>query len=279
MSTIVTMPELPEVETIVNQLGSEIKNKIILKIENLDSKVVDKKVNSLKNVTIHNVTRRAKYIIIALNNNQYLLVHLRLTGHFHYFPNPTLDKKSDQKLATESYCVAKIYLNDNSLLTFNSIRRFERMDLLNETELHKIISKLGPEPLDKTFTAQQFRQILQKTPSANIKTKLMDQNTLSGIGNIYAQEALYYASINPLKKINEIPPEKLNSLYQEIQRVLLKAIKHKGTSVDDYEHLKGEGDFQNHLAVYQKSHCPKNHLLKKIEIGGRGTSYCPICQK
>lgn len=273
------MPELPEVETIVNQLGPEINNKTILKIETFDSKVVDKKLSSLKNTAIKNVKRRAKYIIIALNNNQYILVHLRMTGHFHYFP--AKDKTTstfNQKLATESYCVAKLYLNDHSLLTFNSIRRFERMELLNEVELNKTLSKLGPEPLDKTFTANQFTQLMQKTPTANIKTKLLDQKTISGIGNIYAQEALYYASINPLKKIKDISSDKLTLLYHEIQRVLTKAIKHKGTTVDDYEHLKGAGDFQNFLAVYQKSKCPKHHPLTKIEIGGRGTSYCQICQ-
>ncbi|MBI2662646.1 bifunctional DNA-formamidopyrimidine glycosylase/DNA-(apurinic or apyrimidinic site) lyase [Candidatus Woesearchaeota archaeon] len=266
------MPELPEVETIVNQLNSEINHKTILSIENLDHKVVDKKTSTIKNININNVCRRAKYIIIALNNSQYIVIHLRLTGHFHYF-------KNKDKFTNEKFCVAKIYFNDNSLLTFHSIRRFERFDILNQSELNTLTAPLGPEPLDKSFTADKFQQLFQKSPSANIKTKLMNQNIIAGIGNIYAQESLYYAGINPQKKIQDIPSEKLTNLYHEIQRILLQAIKHKGTSVDDYEHLNGEGDFQNYLAVYQKSHCPKKHPLKKINISGRGTFYCPICQK
>src|SRR3989344_1889234 len=183
------MPELPEVETIVNQLSAEINHKTILNIENLDHKVVDKKTSTIKNIKITNIHRRAKYIIITLNNSQYIVIHLRLTGHFHYF-------KNKDKFTNEKFCVAKIYLNDHSLLTFNSIRRFERFDILNQIELNKLSSSLGPEPLDKSFTLEQFKHLIQKSPSANIKTKLMDQNIIAGIGNIYAQEALYYAGIS-----------------------------------------------------------------------------------
>ncbi len=269
------MPELPEVETIVTQLRSKILGKTIKSAEILDKIVVDNKISGKIPFKINNINRRGKSIIFDIGNSNYILTHLRMTGHFHYL---TAQEKTTES-NYQKYCVAKFYLNDNSLLTHNSIRRFGRMTLMNKTQLTKALSKLGPEPLSPKFTAKEFIQLLSKSPNAIIKNKLLDQSVIAGIGNIYAQEALYHAGISPSKKIAAIPELKLKRLHQEIVKILTLAIHHNGTTVENYTNLNGKGGFQDYLAVYQKEYCPKNHLLEKITIATRGTYYCPECQK
>jgi formamidopyrimidine-DNA glycosylase len=175
--------------------------------------------------------------------------------------------------------IALFHFEEGSLLSHNNIRKFGSMKLLNESELKATLSKLGPEPLTSDFTLQKLKELLSKKVKANLKTTLMDQNFIAGIGNIYAQEALYYAGISPLRKCGELSENEVKFLYDKIRYVLQEGIKHRGTSVDNYIHLDGEGDNQKYLAVYGRETCPKKHPLKKIVLGGRGTSYCPLCQK
>lgn len=268
------MPELPEVETVVRQLNSKILNKTITSIKSYDSLVVDPKLNTIKNKIITNITRRAKYILFTLNNTQTILIHLRMTGHFYY-----LSTKTDTTQPYQKYRAAQFHFTDNTSLTFNAIRRFERILLLTKNQLNLTLSKLGPEPLDLSFTSQKFHLLLKQSPSSIIKTKLLDQTFIAGLGNIYAQEALYHAKIHPTKKIKDIPPLKLTSLYHIIQTTLQQSIARGGTTVYNYTHLDGKGDFQDLLAVYQKDHCPKNHPIAHLTQNGRSTYYCPICQK
>ena len=265
------MPELPEVETVVKQLQKKILNKTIQKVDIIDSKVIDQKVAELAPFTINNVTRRGKSIILHLDNGYFLLTHLRMTGHFHHVTRNSTD------LTHKKYLCGVFHLND-SILTHNSIRRFGSVKLHTKESLQTALSKLGPEPLDKNFTTAKFVTLISSFPNANIKNKLLDQHCVVGIGNIYAQEALYHASIHPEKTIKEISTKKLASLHREVKRILNIAIKNNGTTVDNYSHLDGKGDFQNLLAVYNQTKCPKKHLLKKIKQSGRSTSYCPKCQ-
>ena len=267
------MPELPEVETIVQQLRSKILDKTISKIKSYDSLVVDKKISYIKNQTITNITRRAKYILLTLNNQHTILVHLRMTGHFQYFPSVTIDKIS------QKYRAAQFNFTDNSSLTFNAIRRFERLLLLNRQQLQSTLSKLGPEPLDPSFSTQHFLTLCKQTPSSIIKTKLLDQTFIAGIGNIYAQEALYRAKINPTSKIKDISSKSLTVLHHTIRTILQQSIARGGTTVNNYFHLDGSGDFQDLLAVYQKDYCPKKHPIAHLTQNGRSTYYCPTCQK
>ncbi|MFH1275647.1 MAG: DNA-formamidopyrimidine glycosylase [Candidatus Woesearchaeota archaeon] len=271
------MPELPEVETIVQQLHKKVKDKTITKIEILDPKVVSAKIKQSLNKKIKNVYRRGKIIIVELSDKNYLTFHLRMTGHFHYYTNgkhPTSEAKLFSK-----FVVAKFYLSDGSILTHNSIRKFGSVKLMDQKELEKESSKLGPEPLSKEFTLQKFAEILSKKPKSNLKTFLMDQSQIAGIGNIYAQEALYLAGINPNRKCNDISEKEIKKLYHELLKLLTLAISKHGTTVENYTHIEGSGGFQKYLTVYGKNKCPKGHLIKKIYLGQRGTSYCEVCQK
>jgi formamidopyrimidine-DNA glycosylase len=269
------MPELPEVETIVRQLKSKIVSKEITQVEVFD-KMVDAKVKHIAPVKITDIKRRAKYIIISLSNGKYLLVHLGMSGLFHYMEK---NKIEERKPIYSKFILASFHLDDGSLLTHNSVRKFGKFDLIDEKELEKLYASLGPEPLEKEFTVQKFAEVLHKKKKSNLKTTLMDQHVISGIGNIYAQEALYYAGINPNRKIDSLSLIEIRKLYDAIIYVLNLGLKYKGASVDDYISVEGEGSFQKHLAVYQQDHCPKKHAITKQALGGRGTSFCKVCQK
>ncbi len=266
------MPELPEVETIVRQLNKKVTGKRIKKAEVYDS-IVDAKIKKLSSIFIRKVWRRAKYIVMELNHGQYLLTHLGMTGHFHYWDNKRISNHP------EKYMVSKFLFSDNSFLTYNDIRKFGSMKLVNRKQLDKVLSKHGPEPLEKDFTITKFQEMLSQKARANIKTTLMNQRVIAGIGNIYAQEALYFAGISPLRQAGSLSMQESKLLYAELRRILQQAIKHHGTTVDNYSNLEGSGGFQNYLAVYQRKKCEQGHELNKIVVGGRGTSYCSQCQR
>jgi len=264
------MPELPEVETIVQQLRERILYKTIISTEIIDPKVIDKKINYLLPVRITNVTRKGKLILLNLDNKNNLLIQLRMTGHFHY-----LKKEVDQSY--QNHLCGIFYLDDNSFFTYNSIRKFGSVQLKEEKETKQILDKLGPDALDTTKS--EFIERIQKYPRSKIKTKLLDQSFIAGVGNIYALEALYYAGIDPQRKIATISEKKLKGLHQHLTNTLKLAIKHKGTTAMNYTHINGSGNFQNLLAVYNKSSCPQGHPINKITLAGRGTYYCPKCQR
>jgi len=266
------MPELPEVETVVRQLRKVLLGKTIIKVEIEDKKVVDSNILKILPARIIDITRRGKSIIFTLGHDHYLLAHLRMTGHFHYIPS---NKKDIQH---EKYLSGSFFLNDHSFFTFNEIRRFGSIKLLTIVELTTFSFALGREPLDSSFSSVEFSSLLQRFPQSIIKTKLLDQSFIAGIGNIYAQEALYRAGIHPEKRIKAISAPKQDKLYHSIRNVLQQAIEHNGTTIQNFSHIDGIGEFQDFLSVYQKERCPKNHSIRKINQGGRGTYYCPRCQ-
>ncbi len=267
------MPELPEVETIVKQLQRKIAGKTINRIEVLD-KMVDSQLRAITPVKIAGVERRAKYILIRLENQKSILVHLAMTGHFRYF-------KRNQKIGLEEgkFAVAKFYLDDGSLLIHNSIRKFGMVKLMDEEQMKQKLGKLGPEPLSADFTLEAFKKILRGKNKANLKVTLLDQNFIAGIGNIYAQEVLYHAGIDPRRKIESLSEMEIRNIYLQMRKVLQSAVIHQGSTVDNYTHMTGMGGYQKFLTVYQLGKCPKHHALKRINQGGRGTYYCPVCQK
>lgn len=268
------MPELPEVETIIRQLQDKILNKTISKIEILDPAVVHHSVAQAVNLKIIKVYRRAKMLVFELNDNSSLLTSLRMTGHFRY-----QESKKAYNQQNYPFIVGKFHFSDGSVLSHHSIRKFGFIKLLNKQELAQEFTTLGIEPLAEEFSVQKFKELLMKKEKTNIKSFLMDQSQVVGIGNIYAQETLYHAGIDPRNKIAEIPLKKQERLYTEIKRVLALAITKKGTTVENYSNLEGMGNFQEELAVYDREKCPKNHLITKIVLGGRGTSFCSECQK
>ncbi len=267
------MPELPEVETVVRQLKKTLCGKTIQKVQIKDQKVVDSTILTILPAHITDITRRGKSIIFSLDQNRYLLAHLRMTGHFHYVPP---NKKDTQH---QKYLSGTFFLNDHSFFTFNEIRRFGGIKLLTADQLKLFSSNLGREPLDSSFTFQEFNFLLEKFPKGVIKTKLLDQSFIAGIGNIYAQEALYRAGIHPRKKISAISKQRCDKLYHSLRNLLQQAIEHNGTTIQNFSHIDGIGQFQDFLSVYQKDHCPRNHLVRKINQAGRGTYYCPRCQR
>lgn len=269
------MPELPEVETIVNQLKQKIIGNTVILVEVKD-KIVDSKLRNATPFRFKEIYRRAKYLVFVLDSGKYILAHLGMTGQFFFITSAEVEKKKRFYLPHQ---VAQFNFKDGSILSHNNMRKFGRMDLLTKEELDKALSKLGPEPLSDDFTWVKFQQMLQNKHNANLKVTLMDQGFISGIGNIYAQEALYCAGIDPHRKTGSLSSSESKLLYEKIRYVLNEGIIHGGASVDNYINLEGEGGHQNHLAVYGRSVCPKKHAIKKVAMGGRGTSYCPICQK
>lgn len=259
------MPELPEVETIVRQLQQTVVGKRIKTVEVRDKKVVDKAIQRTTPTTIQQISRRGKYILVHLNNNNILLTHLRMSGHFQYEKEPG------------KYTSAVFRFQDGSMLTFNEIRKFGRMTLVKEKKVSKILSSLGPEPLECSYL--QFQSLLEKKQRSTIKTVLLDQRVLAGLGNIYAQEALYHAKIKPQRTVGTLKEKEMKKLHSAIQSTLRLAIKHCGTTIENYTSLEGSGGFQRFLAVYGQEKCSKKHVIRKVKIGGRGTWWCRRCQK
>ena len=267
------MPELPEVETIVKQLQKHLGGKKITSAQVIEKSRADKLIEKVMPSQAVKIWRRAKAIIIELEGKKFILVRLGMTGHFHYAaPGKSLGQD-------EKYTIVKFFLQDGARVSYTDLRKFGSVRLLNQGQLEKKLSAFGPEPLAKEFTVVVFRGLLTRKKKANIKVTLMDQNFLAGIGNIYAQEALYHAAINPQRKISTLKDSEIRRLQGALQKVLRQSIQHNGTTVDNYAHMEGAGNFQKYLAVYENVKCPRKHPLKKIYLGGRGTYYCPTCQR
>lgn len=283
------MPELPEVETI--KLG--LQDKIIgLKITDLEVRVAkifqgDKK--RVVGAKIKNIRRRAKILIIDLDNDLSLVTHLKLTGQlvFHKngvaatfghpipFAGTTLPAKTTHLIFT---------FNDGSKLFYNDMRKFGYMKIVESSKLkvQSFFKNLGPEPFTKELTSEKFKEILsrKKTP---IKLVLMDQSQIAGVGNIYANEALFLAKINPQKKASELSKKQAEKLYKSLLQALKMGIKYGGSSENAYVNALGDlGEMQEHFRVYGQqgkdcpSHCGKT--IKRVTLGGRGTFFCPSCQ-
>lgn len=272
------MPELPEVETISRELdkkvtGEKIKEVVINlpKIIKTPAPPVFKK--ELTGKKIKGVSRRAKFVILEIEGGLYLVIHLKLTGQL-------IVEKSESPIEKHAHVIFKFASGKD--LRFIDLRRFGTMNLVDKLEKIKAYSELGDEPLASSFTPERLKEILDKRPT-KIKQLLMDQTRIAGIGNIYAAEALFRARINPLRPAKTLNDSEVKKLHREIQEVLKEAIKYKGSSVDDYVTTDGtEGGYEKKLLIYgrDKKKCPVcNGEIKTIKLGGRGTNYCPKCQK
>lgn len=284
------MPELPEVETIANQLDHQLKHKRIVSVVlNLPKQLKTNKNIFFKKVInskIKRVFRQAKMLIMELNNGYYLVFHLKMTGQLVY-----QNKKGKNfggghplkeiNLPHKHSHIIFSFAGSNQLF-FNDIRQFGWLKLLDKKELEKILADFGPEPLAKDFTFKKFLAIFANKKKA-IKPLLMEQNLLSGIGNIYATEACYCAHILPTRPANRINEAEYKKLYQCLKNILKLAIKHKGTSSENYVDAFGrQGSMNKYLQVYSRAgeKCKKcSSLIKNIKQGGRTTSYCARCQK
>ncbi|MGB9726502.1 MAG: DNA-formamidopyrimidine glycosylase [Minisyncoccia bacterium] len=277
------MPELPEVETIVNQLNQVLKNRKIEEVVLIWPKVVQGTVSLnklkeiLKGAKIIKVFRRAKNILIELNNNYLLLIHLKLTGRILYGKKEFIEK--------DPYLRFYLILDNDNFLALSDLRKFAKIVLLKKEDLNTIkdLKGIGPEPLDNNFSFEKFKEIILKKKK-KIKEVLMDQKVIAGIGNIYANEILWEAKINPFRLANSLKEKELQELFNSIRKILKLAIKYQGSTIADemYRNIYGEeGNYGKIRKVYQREgemcfRC-KSKILRKTQAG-RSTFYCPKCQ-
>lgn len=265
------MPELPEVETIARALKPELVGKTILSADlrwartlATPSPAQFKKLVAGQEIV--DVSRRAKYLVIHLKTYN-LLVHLRMSGDLAIRTGKIKPEKHDRLL---------LHLSDHTYLAFNDTRKFGRVWLTDQPE--KILGKLGPEPLEKNFTAQWLFENLHKH-KRQLKPLLLDQTFLAGLGNIYTDECLHIAKLHPLAASNTVTQKQAQALHEAIRAVLKEGIRRNGASID---WVYRGGDYQNYFRVYDRAgqSCPVcGTKIQKFTVGQRGTHVCPKCQK
>lgn len=291
------MPELPEVEMIKLSLEKKITGEVIKGVQILNPKSFQGEVSYLLGSKIKKIWRRAKILGIDLipkskKAELTLLFHLKMSGQIIFQPknnkrfiggHPTLDMNLD--MPNKSTRVI-FELANGSKLFFNDQRKFGWIKLIQTPELsgQDFIKKLGPEPFDKLFTNKVLKENLLKHKSQPVKAALLDQTILAGVGNIYASEACFNASINPETKIGSLTDLQLTSLYEGILKALSDGIKHGGSSKTHFVDSDGKkGYFLDYAFCYNRAgkDCKRCMIGKivKIKLGGRGTFYCPNCQK
>ncbi|GAB4113019.1 MAG: DNA-formamidopyrimidine glycosylase [Candidatus Caldatribacteriota bacterium] len=282
------MPELPEVETIRRELENKIKGKIIKEVSIGEAEKIIQRpapaqfIAQLKDKKIMGLNRRGKYLIICLDSAGRLILHLGMTGVIIY---PYDDKTIQLKGINPKHNHLSLVFTDHTQLVFNDVRRFGKLYLISNLEEVESIDKLGIEPLDDNFTLKAFKKILYSKKKSKIKSFLMNQTFITGLGNIYANEVLFRANIHPLRLILSLTEREIERLYQEIKTVLTIAIQCGGSTVADeaFRNTNGEkGSFAEKIQVYarQGEPCKKcGQPIEVIRIEGRSSFFCPRCQK
>ena len=274
------MPELPEVETVCRALSKVIKNSRIKKIEfyrkDLRWQVKDNFEVTLKNNIFIDPYRRGKYILIPTNTDKIFLIHLGMSGQIRIKKKDIVQKHDHMRLIVENN-------NKHFVITYNDSRRFGYIDLFKKKELreHFLLSKIGVEPLGRGLTIEYLQNNFNKRV-INIKNALIDQKIIAGIGNIYASEILYKAKINPLREVNSLSKNELNSIITYTKIILKKSIDVGGTTIRDHMQPDGSlGYFTQKLQVYGKTNekCKTcNSFIVKEVISNRSTFVCRHCQ-
>ena len=272
------MPELPEVETVKNTLKLQVLNKKIKNVEVLwnliDYPGIDEFKKNIVNQTIIDIKRRGKWLMFELND-YYLLSHLRMEGKYH------IRNKGDI-ISKHEHIIFKF--SDDTELRYNDTRKFGKFHLIEKDKAYNVepLCELGLEPWDDNLNIN-YLKAKYSTKKLPIKTVLLDQSIITGIGNIYADEILFLSKINPLKKCSVLNIKELNNIIKYTKEVLEKAIELGGTTIKSYESSEGvHGKFQNNLLVHnhEGDKCPNcGTIICKIKVNGRGTYYCENCQK
>jgi formamidopyrimidine-DNA glycosylase len=283
------VPELPEVETIKKGLQKAIVGKKIASVNIRVPKLFHGDKKDIIGKKIQNIDRRAKQIIIDVEGDNDLLIHLKMTGQLIYDDgksrvaggHPSVDWVA--KLPNSTTHII-FNFSDGSKLFFNDLCKFGWIKVFNSKELKgKLSEELGIEPFDKEFTKKKLGEIIKSKPRWNIKKILMDQSLISGIGNIYADESLFWAKISPERKAKDLAEREIDSLYDSILKALKIGLKWGGTSDNNYVNIEGtKGEGQEHLQVYGREGKKCNRCdgkIKKIKLNGSGTHFCPKCQK
>lgn len=272
------MPELPEVETIRRGLlpvvrGRKVRSAWISPDAPRLAQLLppDEFCRSLSGRRIEDVGRRGKYLLIHLDGGLTWIVHLRMTGRLQHARDGCPDGP---------HLRAKFGLDDGSWLCFFDLRKFGTMWLVDDVDL--VTGKLGPEPLDEAFDVAAFHSLLRRR-SAAIKAVLLDQAVLAGVGNIYADESLFRAGIDPRKPAKSISRPAARRLHEAIVEVLLEAVGDRGSSFSDYVDAQGEAGYHHlKVRVFRRTDEPClvcGTPVRRVKVGGRSTHFCPKCQR
>lgn len=289
------MPELPEVEAIKLQLGKFLKGHKILSVDIKNRKTFQGDEKNIFNAKILATRRFGKVLVIDLDNGYSILTHVKLTGQYIYrgpnLPNPNPLSKKVIGGVPGSHTLVVFNLDKGGVLYYNDVRRFGWIKIVKSDDVknEKFVSKLGPEPpvvkdfMGKKLTLEEFRDILSKS-GRPVKVVLMDQEKMGGVGNIYANDALWLSKINPKTPAKSIDPGKVKELYEAVIEVLKQGIKFGGASELAFVTPDGkEGSYQNHTLAYGREGepCERCHkgIIKKYFLNGRGTYVCPVCQE
>jgi formamidopyrimidine-DNA glycosylase len=275
------MPELPEVETVKNGLSpvwlNQTIKQVVLNYKNLRYPFSIGFKKTLEGAYVVQMSRRGKYMIVSLDRGAHLIVHLGMSGSFKI--------ENAEAYVPQKHDHVLFHLANDKTLIYNDPRRFGFMVLVEDIETYSPFKAMGPDPLGNDFNAPYLKGKF-KTFKTSIKTALLNQAMIAGIGNIYACEALHLAGINPLTPVHKISLSKLELLTGAIRDVLNKAIEAGGSSLKDHRQTDGSlGYFQHQFNVYDRSglpcftcNKPTNHI-ERIVQAGRSTFYCPHCQK
>jgi formamidopyrimidine-DNA glycosylase len=281
------MPELPEVETVARDLarlvaGQRVVSARVLRERNIATPDAPTFISAIAGRAIRGVRRRAKWIIVDLEGEVALLVHLRMTGQLLVLP---------ASAPLDPYVRAALLLDDGRELRFRDVRAFGRLALVAcdddgipasslDPSDAPLLADHGPEPLEPSFTADVLGALLARRPG-RLKGTLLDQRCIAGLGNIYADEALWRAHLHPLAAGAALRRDEVERLHAAIVGVLSEAVEARGSSIDDYTGPDGDGTMQERLAVYQRQGEPClvcGATIRRFVVGGRATHICPTCQ-
>lgn len=275
------MPELPEVQTIVNGLNRMIINKEIEEITWDWSKSFPNSADRLETTLgakVLKAQRRGKAILIELNNETTLLIHLKMTGQLVYQPAEANGPFPDKSTRVQ------IHFTEGSTLFFNDTRKFGWVKIMTpaELEVNSFLRGLGPEPLARNFTSALFQERMSRRKNTFVKAALLDQTVLAGIGNIYCDEALFLAGIMPDRRVHTLTDQDFKKLHRTLRKVLNTSIELGGSTRRDYLNAEGtKGHYLDQAWVYarQGEPCRKcGSMIQKIRVAGRGTHFCSQCQ-
>lgn len=287
------MPELPEVETVRRGLSTLLVGHVIKAVSSDTAKSFP---NAEADVTqfligakVTDIRRRAKVLLIDLSSKYSLVIHLKMTGQLVYRGEAVFGAghPTDSLVGELPDCSTRVIfeLDQAAKLFFNDQRKFGWVKLYPTIEIPNIdfMKKVGPEPLEASFTDKEFIQRLQRRKNTTIKAAVLDQTVLAGVGNIYADEGLWGAKIHPATRVKDTPVKKLKKLFTELRYVLELSIEKGGSTDKNYVNAEGKkGSYISFARVFRKEGTPcqrhPDRLIQKIKVAGRGTHICPKCQ-